>query len=503
MMTNRAIAVAASAGASAALRWPGDLRAWLSTVEAQGELKRVPNADLVHELGEITEINNAVHNPKALLFENIIGAETGRVLTCAASNPVTLGVTLGIEARDSASLTAQLRGGRLSQWIKEAVDKPFEWVDHGPIAANVKTGADIDLKRYPAPKWREADGGQYLGTGCVVITQDPITKTYNGGAYRSMVIDRDHVTVLMASATRHGRRHQMKYRSLGKPCPVVICVGQDPLMSILAGLEIPEGTFELDVAGAVLGQRCRMLRGQVTGLPIPADAEMVIEGWLTDDEATEGPFGEFLGYYAGGAHDAPLVKVEAIYHRDNPIVLGSLPGKPPNDLSYYFSVMRSALLHDQIEAAGVPNVTSVWADEVGGARLLITVAIKQQYFGHSRQAGLIASQCQAGVYMGRYVLVVDDDIDPRDLREVMWAVVSRTNPASDILTFDRSLGSPADPMKAGYEAGTMYSARAIVDACRPFKSLDTFPKVASSSKERLAATRKKWASLWGESVGGA
>ena len=488
--------------ASSGSRRPGDLRAWLAEIERRGELKRVPGADLFHELGEITEINNALQNPRALLFENIKGVEIGRVLTCAASNPVTLGVALGLQARDSASLTSQLRGGRLSQWIKEAVEKRFEWVDDGPVASNIKIGDQIDLKRYPAPKWREADGGQYLGTGCVVITQDPITKTYNGGAYRTMVVGRDRVTVLMASATRHGRRHQMKYRSLGKPCPIAICVGQDPLMSILAGLEIPDGTFELDVAGAILGQPCRMIRGRVTGLPIPADAEMVIEGWLTDDEASEGPFGEFLGYYAGGAHDAPVVKVEAIYHRDDPIILGSLPGKPPNDLSYYFSVMRSALLHDQIEAAGVPNVTSVWADEVGGARLLITIAIKQQYYGHSRQAGLIASQCQAGVYMGRYVVVVDDDIDPRNLRDVMWAVVSRTNPASDILTFDRSLGSPADPMKAGYEPGTMYSARAIVDACRPYKGIETFPPVAASSKERLTATRNKWASLWGDGGGG-
>ena len=477
-------------------RYPGDLRTWLAAVEAAGELKHVSGADSQYEVGEITEINNGIPNPKALLFDAIKGVETGRVLTSAASNPVTLGITLGLSARDSASLVGQLRGGRLSQWIKQGGEQPFEWIDDGPVAKNYQTGAAVDLRRFPAPTWREADGGQYIGTGCVVITQDPITKAYNGGAYRTMVVDDKRATILMASATRHARKHQMKYRELGKPCPIVICVGQDPLLSILAGLEVPEGTFEVDVAGAILGRRCRMLRGKVTGLPIPADAEMVIEGWLTDDEAPEGPFGEFLGYYAGGVHQAPVVKVEAIYHRDDPIILGSLPGKPPNDLSYYFSVMRSALLHDQIQAAGVPAVTSVWADEVGGARLLITVAIKQQYFGHSRQAGLIASQCQASVYMGRYAVVVDDDIDPTNLREVMWAVVSRTNPTADILTFDHSLGSPADPLKAGYEPGTMYSARAVIDACRPFKSLASFPTVAASSKEKLDAVRAKWEALW-------
>jgi 3-polyprenyl-4-hydroxybenzoate decarboxylase len=98
--------------------------------------------------------------------------------------------------------------------------------------------------------------------------------------------------------------------------------------------------------------------------------------------------------------------------------------------------------------------------------------------------------------MGRYVVVVDDDIDPCNLREVIWALVSRTNPTSDILTFADSLGSPADPMKAGYEPGTLYSARAVIDACRPFKSLETFPPVAASSKEKLQAVRAKWDWLW-------
>ena len=476
-------------------RNPGDLRAWLKAVEAKDALRKVSGANADLEIGRITEINNARPSPRALLFENIPGIN-GRVLTSAASSVDTLSEALGLQAKSVAELIGQLRGGKLRQWIQQAADDRFEWVDTGPVAENVAIGADIDVNAYPAPFWREFDGGRFIGTGCAVITQDPENGTFNSGAYRSMVQDRNHVTVLFGAESRHGRQHQLKWLKQGKRCPVVLSVGHDPLFSILSGIEVPENIFELDVAGCVLGRKTRMIKGRITGLPIPADAELVLEGWMGEERAPEGPFGEFLGYYASGGEPAPLVTVEAIYHRNNPIVLGSPPGKPPHDLSFYFSTMRSALLHDQIQAAGVPDVQAVWADEIGGGRLLITVAIKQRYFGHSRQAGLIASQCQAGVYLGRYVIVVDHDIDPTNIQEVMWAFATRTDPTSDILTFDKSLGSKADPMQHLYEAGTMYSGRAVIDACRPFKDLADFPIVAATPKDKLDEVRSKWRHIW-------
>jgi len=138
----------------------------------------------------------------------------------------------------------------------------------------------------------------------------------------------------------------------------------------------------------------------------------------------------------------------------------------------------------------------VWSDVVGAGTQLITVAIRQQFPGHSRQAGTIASQCAAAQYLGRYVIVVDDDVDPHDLREVMWAVTTRSDPAKDIVTLSESMGSILDPLHLSYEPGTDLCSRAIIDACRPFHQLKTFPAVAASSHEELAGTRKKWAGLW-------
>ena len=115
-------------------------------------------------------------------------------------------------------------------------------------------------------------------------------------------------------------------------------------------------------------------------------------------------------------------------HRNDPILLGAIPGVPPDDNSFYRGTYRSGAVWNQLEAAGVPEVKGVWAHAAGGSRLWLTVAIKQQYGGHAKQAGLIASQCHAGAYANRVVVVVDDDIDPADMDQVVWAMCTRMDP---------------------------------------------------------------------------
>ena len=188
--------------------------------------------------------------------------------------------------------------------------------------------------------------------------------------------------------------------------------------------------------------------------------------------------------------------IERIYHRNDPILLGSPPGKPPNDYSYSKAVMRSALLFDALQAAGVPDVQAVWAHEIGGARMFNVVAIKQRYAGHSKQAGHILNQCGPGAYMSRYSVVVDEDIDPSDLQEVMWAVATRTDPSVDIDITQRGMGSKNDPMFVAYPYRAPLSSKAIIDACRPYDHLHEFPEVAEASKELREKTRKKWKDLF-------
>jgi 3-polyprenyl-4-hydroxybenzoate decarboxylase len=151
---------------------------------------------------------------------------------------------------------------------------------------------------------------------------------------------------------------------------------------------------------------------------------------------------------------------------------------------------------ESLTAAGVPFVQGVWQHEVGGSRMLLVVSIKQAYAGHARQAGLVATGCRPGAQLGRYVIVVDEDIDPANLGEVMWAVATRSDPATDIDVIRQTWGSLVDPQFVTYTsanpAEAPFNSRAIVDACIPFDHRHHFPPPVTSSPDLLATVRQKW-----------
>jgi UbiD family decarboxylase len=147
-------------------------------------------------------------------------------------------------------------------------------------------------------------------------------------------------------------------------------------------------------------------------------------------------------------------------------------------------------------SAGVPDVQSVWAHEVGGARLFNVVSIKQRYAGHARQAGHILSQCGAGAYMSKYTIVVDEDIDPANLQEVMWALATRTEPEEDFDLIRRGMGSKTDPMSIAYKQSAPLASKVVIDACKPFEHLAKFPAVVEASGELQELVKTKWKDLF-------
>jgi UbiD family decarboxylase len=470
-----------------------DLRAWLREVRDLGELKDVSGTDWNLELGAISEVNVRNSLPPALLFDEIAGYAKGfRVLTCSTSSPARLSsiLRLGVETTHHA-LVQKLRG-MPKAWQAEAADYDPVVTETGPTFENVQEGEKVDLYTFPSPFWHEKDGGRYIGTGCCVVTTDFDTDWVNVGTYRVMIHDKNHVGLDMVPG-KHGAMQYDKYMKADKPFPVVIVAGCDPLGYLISGIEVPFGMCEYNYMGAILQQPVSVMKGKSTGLCFPSASEIVLEGWAhPGDERIEGPFGEFHGYYPGRAHAAPAVTIERVYYRNDPILLGSPPAKPPNDYSYSKAVMRSALLFDALLAAGVPDVKAVWAHEIGGARMFNVVAIKQRYAGHAKQAGHILSQCGVGAYMSRYSVVVDDDIDPSNLQEVMWAVATRTDPEVDIDIIKRGMGSKNDPMFVAYRYKAPFSSKAIIDACRPYDHFDEFPEVAEASKELQEKVRAKW-----------
>jgi UbiD family decarboxylase len=473
---------------------PLDLRTWLATIDKLGELKPVEGADWNLELGAISELNVKKALPPALLFDRIKDYPNGfRVLTCSTSSPARLSSILRLPVQNTHQGLVEALRGKPAQWQAAAPRFDPVKVSSGPVLEN--TQKQVDVLAFPSPLWHEMDGGRYIGTGCSVVTRDLDSDWVNVGTYRVQVLDRNHVALDMVPG-KHGRIHYEKHKKAGKRFPVAIVLGGDPLGYLISGIEIPFGMCEWNYIGAVLGQSVAVIPGQLTGLPFPAASEIVLEGFVEpNDERTEGPFGEFHGYYPGKAGTAPCVTVERVLYRNNPILMGSPPAKPPNDYSYSKAVMRSALLMDALVAAGVPDVKSVWAHEIGGARMFNVVSIKQRYAGHARQAGHILSQCGVGAYMSRYSVVVDDDIDPSNLQEVMWAVATRSDPAIDIDIIQRGMGSKNDPMFVAYPYNAPFSSKAIIDACRPWDHLDEFPAVAEASKELQEKTRAKWKDL--------
>jgi UbiD family decarboxylase len=466
-----------------------DLREFIELVDRLGALRRIDGADPRFEIGGITEVAAGLPECPALLFDRIKGHRSGyRVFSNATTNVQRAALALGLDPT-LRPLDA------LKAWMEKRKDlPPIAPVDvkEAPFQENTQTGSDVDIARFPAPIWHRHDGGPFIGSGSIVVMRDPDDGWINASIYRVQVHGRNTVTVQFDHGGRHGAIIAKKYWDRGESCPIAVVHGEDPALFI-AGFEyLPDGRSEYEFAGAIKGAPIAVCAGPLTGLPLPAFAEIVFEGRLVPmSEATlpEGPFGEFTGYYAAAARPGPVMEVTAIHHRNDPILLGSPPMKPPR---FHFGLpFRAATIWSNLEAAGVSDVTGVWQHV---SQLMTVVALRQRYDGHAKRAALVAA---AHSYMARIVVVVDDDIDPSDLVDVMWAVTTRCEPSENIDVFRNAWSSALDPRiaPADKERGVTAHSKAIIEACRPFAWRDQFPTPSALSAEEARAIEAKWGKL--------
>jgi 4-hydroxy-3-polyprenylbenzoate decarboxylase len=464
-----------------------DLRQFVKEAEAEGELVRVNGAKADLEIGALFELSNEHLYPPVLLFEDIPGFDPRfRILSNVRTSRFLVGdITL------DAVKAYRAKPKQKSEPI------PPQEVNTGPVMDNVVEGDAIDLNKYPAPRWHEGDGGNYIGTECTIITKDPDSDWVNLGTYRVMVQDNKRLSVFIEPG-KHGDVIRRKYWAKGEPCPIAITVGQAPILGVAASVSAREGEDEYSIAGGRIGRPIRTVRGKHTGLPFPADAELVFEGFMPpvdQESATEGPFGEWPGYYASADRPEPVVHVKAVYHRDDPLIIGQPPVKP-NYPGRQIKIPRLASLWDAIEGAGVPGVTGVWLLQGGGSRFIPVVAIKQMHAGHAKMAGLVAAGCRPGAYMTRMVIVVDDDIDITSPAEVMWAMATRWDPKTQTDIIDGCWTGHIDPMLSPdkRDAGDITNSRMIIYAVRPWHWKDDFPKVNAVAKDYADEIRRKWRS---------
>lgn len=470
-----------------------DLREWIVEADRLGELKIVTGANWQEEIGMAAGLVSHEDDGPALLFDEVPGCAKGfRVLSnlfAGKRKNMTLGFPVEL---DKVELSAAFADA-----YAEGQMIPPVFVDDGPIFENILTGDDVDVEIFPTPLWHELDGGRYIGTGTYNVTQDPVDGWFNLGSYRIMLHDKTHVTFNTAPG-KHGRLHHEHYIEKGEKMPVIMVVGGDPMTFFLGGTEVPDGVSEFDIVGGLRGKPLELVRGKQTGLPFPANAEIVLEGFVDPEILVpEGPFGDWTGTYTESGRVRPICEITAIYHRNDPVLLGFAPQSLPDEYSRYRAITRSNLVLKDMEAAGVPDVKAVWCHECGGSRLLIVASITQRYPGHATQAGHIACQCHTGAYGGKWVIVVDDDVDVTNLEEVIWAAMTRADPVTDLDFISTAWASPADPLIKPEERakGNMSNSRMIIDACRPYHWRDQFSPITKPSPEVAKKAREKFGYL--------
>jgi 4-hydroxy-3-polyprenylbenzoate decarboxylase len=473
-----------------------DLREWLQQVEHLGELKKITGAHWDAEMGPLTQLMHEQSKDRtpALLFDEIPDYPKGyRTLYGHFSTLNRIALTLGLPLyKGKIELVAAYR-----EKLRNLELIPPQFVEDGPVLENVQMDDQVNLLEFPVPRHHELDRARYIATACAVITKDPDREWYNLGTYRSQLYD-DRTIGLQITGGKHGRIHRDKYFAQGKPMKVAIVVGQDPLIYLLGASPTPEGISEYDYAGGIKGEPIKVIRGKYTGFPIPASAEIVIEGETVPGEVKEeGPFGEWTGYYCSLPKSRPYVRIKSVMHRNDPILCCAPQHRPIDETVLLKSVTGSAAIWEALDRADIPEVKGVWQHPAGlGVRFLV-VSVKQRYHGHARQVLHVASSAsQAAAYNGKWVIVVDDDIDPSDIDQVMWALTTRFDPVDDIDIIRKAWSSGRDPLVLPEEGN--YNNRILIDACIPYhrKLRGDFPHVVDVSDQLRNKLMEKWNGLF-------
>jgi UbiD family decarboxylase len=255
------------------------------------------------------------------------------------------------------------------------------------------------------------------------------------------------------------------------------------------------GECEYDFTGGIKGSAVKVVKGKTTGLPVPATAEIVIEGEIPAppkmERKEDGPFGEWKRGYASAAY--PVMEVKSIMYRNDPIMLGVPPLKPHIPFPFSIPVMASEIWN-VLEYAGIPGVTGVWFSLGLVWPVFLVISIKQSYAGQAKQAALTAASCRANTVGGMYAIVVDDDIDITNEKDVMLAVASRAN--IDNIQIIHGIMTKAG-MGPGKRDGppSLLADRIIIDACWPYERRAKFPSSTAFSPEYRSKLIKKWKSI--------
>jgi 4-hydroxy-3-polyprenylbenzoate decarboxylase len=464
-----------------------DFRDFIRTCEEEGELLRIKaNVDWELELSHIASLNERKQGP-ALLFERVKDYSIP-VFTGAFTTPKRMAIALDMPLNYSICDLAK-------EWMKITTKKliPPQTVNSGPVLENVIDEGEVNLFNFPAPKFYPLDGGRYIGTAASLITKDPESGWVNMGNYRMQLLDEKHAGANITKG-KHADFMLKKYKAMKKPMPAAAVIGCDPLQLLVASTLVSVEVSEYDLVGALRGEPVEVITSDLTGLPIPAFAEIVLEGEIDPEKLrNEGPFGEFTGYYSSNPGEAippkPCLEVKRILHRNNPIFWAIIVGRPVADTHMIQSLARTATLWSDLENMRIPGIESVYILPESGGRFWVIVSVKQMYPGHSNQVAHAVIGTTTGHYGIKGIIVVDDDIRADDLERVWWALAVRYNPLRGTEIVKRGRSSAFDP--ALQRGEKQIGSRIILDATIPFEWEERQIEV-KLSEEMVEKVRKRW-----------
>ncbi len=427
-----------------------ELSDYVSFLESKGQLRRIrENVSVVHE---ITEIHRRFlhENGPALLFERPIKADGTPsempLLTNLFGTVERVAWGLGVKPErleELGELMAELRAPRPPHNLKEAWHKiPLARAalatrprtrSAAPVQERVATGESIDLGKLPAQICWPGEPAPLL-TWPLVITSPPDSTAIeftNVGVYRMQLLGRDRA-IMRWLAHRGGARHHQQWKKLGRDMPVAIAIGADPATILSAVLPLPETLSELQFAGILRGERPQLAPCLTIPLAVPADAEIVIEGYVSATEtAPEGPYGDHTGYYNSVEH-FPVLRVTAITTRRNPIYLSTFTGRAPDEPSRIGEALNQLFL--PLVRQQFPELVDLWLPPEACSYRIAVASIAKRYPGQARRLMLGLWSMLPQFAYTKLLIVVDDDIDIRDWSAVMWAVATRSDSSRDLVS---------------------------------------------------------------------
>jgi 4-hydroxy-3-polyprenylbenzoate decarboxylase len=430
-----------------------DLRDFVEQLEKQGELKRIRHP--VSPRLEMTEIGDRVLKAggPALLFENPV--QDGRhydypVLTNLFGTPGRVAMGMGAEEvselREIGKLLAYLKEPEPPRGWRDAWDKlpmlkqvlsmaPKE-VGKAPCQQVILEGDDVDLAKLPVQHCWPGDIAPLITWG-LTVTQGPLKKRQNLGIYRQQVIGKNRV-IMRWLAHRGGALDFREFQQInpGKPFPVAVVLGCDPATILGAVTPVPDALSEYQFAGLLRGSRTELVKCIGSELRVPARAEIVLEGVIhPDDMALEGPFGDHTGYY-NEQDRFPVFTIERMTMRENPIYHSTYTGKPPDEPAILGVALNEVFV--PILQKQFPEIVDFYLPPEGCSYRMAVVSIRKQYPGHARRVMMGCWSFLRQFMYTKFIIVVDDDVNTRDWKEVIWAITTRMDPVRDTVLIDHT-----------------------------------------------------------------